>query len=88
MIANMKNELPRYLARADGIADGVDPIRWWKENVAELPFWSAAAKLILLNAAFICIVRESIFYSYDGIWSLAGPRPARLHRMLAYASVQ
>ena len=38
MIANMKNELPRYLARA----------RWWKENEAELPFWSAAAKLILL----------------------------------------
>ena len=30
MIANMKNELPRYLARA------------------KLPFWSAAAKLILL----------------------------------------
>ena len=27
MIANMKNELPRYLARANGIADGVDPIR-------------------------------------------------------------
>ena len=48
MIANMKNELPRYLARADGIADGVDPIRWWKENEAELPFSSAAAKLILL----------------------------------------
>ena len=48
MIANMKNELPRYLARANGIADGIDPIRWWKENEAELPFWSAAAKLILL----------------------------------------
>jgi len=48
MIANMKNELPRYLARANGIADGVDPIRWWKENEAELPCWSAAAKLILL----------------------------------------
>ena len=48
MIANMKNELPRYLARADGIADGIDPIRWWKENEAKLPFWSAAAKLILL----------------------------------------
>ena len=79
MIANMKNELPRYLARADGIADGIDPIRWWKENEAKLPFWSAA---------FICIVRESIFYSYDGISSLAGPRPARLHSMLLYASVQ
>ena len=48
MIANMKNELPRYLARADGIADGIDPIRWWKENEAKLPFWSAAAKLTLL----------------------------------------
>ena len=26
--------------------------------------------------------------AYSDIWSLAGPRPARLHRMLAYASVQ
>ncbi|KAK2564543.1 hypothetical protein P5673_011993 [Acropora cervicornis] len=33
---------------ADAIADGVDRIRWWKENEAELPFWSATAKLILL----------------------------------------
>ena len=48
MVGNMKNELPRYLARAHSIADGIDPIRWWKENEAELPFWSAAAKLILL----------------------------------------
>ena len=38
MIVNTKNELPRYLARADGIADGVDPNRWWKENEAELYF--------------------------------------------------
>ena len=48
MIANMTNEIPRYLARVDCIADGIDPIRWWKENEAELPFWFAAAKLILL----------------------------------------
>ena len=44
----MKNELPSFLAKADSIADGVDPMRRWKENEAELQFWSAAAKLILL----------------------------------------
>ena len=48
MIANMKSELPRYLARADGIADNVDAIRWRKQNEAKLPFWSTAAKLTLL----------------------------------------
>jgi len=86
MIVNMKNELPRYLARANGIADGVDPIRWWKEKSSS---HSGLHQLSLAYcAAFICIVRESIFYFYDRIWSLAGPRPARLHRMLAYASVQ
>lgn len=48
LIENLKNELPRYIARADGIADDVDPVGWWKINEAELPFWSAAAKLVLL----------------------------------------
>ncbi|KAK3754796.1 hypothetical protein QZH41_007565 [Actinostola sp. cb2023] len=48
LIANLKNELPRYLAKADGIDDDVDPLGWWKANEAELPFWSAAAKLVLL----------------------------------------
>ena len=62
MIANMKNELPRYLARADGIADGVDPIRWWKENEAKLPFWSAAAKLILLM--------QPLFASSERVFSI------------------
>lgn len=48
LIANLKNELPRYLAKADGIDNDVDPIGWWKANEADLPFWSAAAKLVLL----------------------------------------
>ena len=30
MIANMKNELPRYLARANGIADGIHLIPKWR----------------------------------------------------------
>ena len=48
LIANLKNELPMYLAKADGIDNDVDPIGWWKANEADLSFWSAAAKLILL----------------------------------------
>lgn len=52
----------RYLERADGIADGIDPIRWWKENEAELPFWSAAAKLILLM--------QPLSASYERVFSI------------------
>ena len=48
LIYNLKNELPRYIPRADGIAANADPVEWWKANEADLPFWSAAAKLILL----------------------------------------
>ena len=48
LIANLKNELPMYLAKEDGIDNDVDPIGWWKANEADLPFWSAAAKLVLL----------------------------------------
>ena len=48
LVANLKNELPMYLAKADGIDNDVDPIGWWKANEADLPFWSAAAKLVLL----------------------------------------
>ena len=45
VIRDLKNELPRYLAKADGIAPDVDPVGWWKNNADELPFWSAAAEL-------------------------------------------
>ena len=49
VIKDLKNELPRYLAKADGIAPvAVDPVGWWKNNADELPFWPAAAKLVLL----------------------------------------
>ena len=51
VIRDLKNELPRYLVKADGIAPDVDPVNpvsWWKNNADELPFWSAAAELVLL----------------------------------------
>ncbi|KAK3731973.1 hypothetical protein QZH41_003372 [Actinostola sp. cb2023] len=38
LIANLKNELPRYLAKADGIDDDVDPLGWWKANEADSHF--------------------------------------------------
>ena len=47
-IYTLKNDLPRYIARADGIAANAHPVEWWKVNEADLPFWSAVAKLILL----------------------------------------
>ena len=48
LIYTLKNDLPRYIARADGIAANAHPVEWWKANEADLPFWSAVAKLILL----------------------------------------
>jgi len=42
---NPKNELPRYIARADGIAGEFYTVGWWKANEAELPFWFAVANL-------------------------------------------
>ena len=48
LIGNLKLELPRYLAKADGIAEEVDAVQWWKTNEAEIPHWSSAAKMVLL----------------------------------------
>lgn len=47
-IDNLKEELPTYLARADGVDENCDPIEWWKLNSDNLPKWSASAKKILL----------------------------------------
>ena len=47
LINNLKMELPRYLTKADRIAD-VNVVQWWKTNEADLPHWVSAAKLVLL----------------------------------------
>lgn len=48
LIRNLKNELLRYLTKADGIGAEVDPAHWWKTNEAELPHWPSAAKMVLV----------------------------------------
>ena len=57
IIAGLKEELQRYLAKAADVSSIIDILEWWKKNEAALPNWSAAAKKILL---LFCL-RESIF---------------------------
>ena len=47
-IANLKTELPQYLAKAMDISLDYDLLHFWKLNSPQLPHWSSAAKKILL----------------------------------------
>ena len=44
----LKEELPAYIARVADVDKDFDPLEWWKLNAPILPYWSAAAKKILL----------------------------------------
>ena len=48
ILANLKSELPSYLAKAADIDAEIDPLVWWKAHSADLPHWSTAAADILL----------------------------------------
>lgn len=63
MIVNMKNEFLRYFVRVDGIVDGVDFIRWWKENEVEFLFWFVVVKFILLMQ-FLFVLFERVFFIF------------------------
>ena len=45
---SLKEELPAYLARVNGLHEDVDPLDWWKRNTSALPNWSTVAKKIML----------------------------------------
>ncbi len=47
VITGLKEELPAYLAIANGV-NPPDICEWWKNNKTVLPNWSAAAKKSLL----------------------------------------
>ena len=47
-IENLKKELPTYLAKTNGISTDVDALDWFRRNEGELPYWSAAFKLLAL----------------------------------------
>ena len=46
----MKTELAEYIAAAEDVSEGVDPLKWWraKEDGASMLNWVKALKLILL----------------------------------------
>ena len=48
IIANLKKELPVYLAKADSVSPTVDVLGWWKQNEHALPNWSSAARKTML----------------------------------------
>ena len=43
IIAGLKEELPRHLAKAADVSSTIDMLEWWKRNEAALPNWSAAS---------------------------------------------
>ena len=50
---NLDQELPTLLAKAAaGLDKDVDPLQWWKNHSNDLPYWSTAAKKILLVQPF------------------------------------
>ena len=49
-IANLAEELPAYLAAADGVTVtcGEDKVAWWAAHADTLPHWSSLVKMLLL----------------------------------------
>ena len=85
LINKLKIELPRYLTKADEIADDVDAMQWWKTNEADLPHQASAAKLVLLLKPSSA-APEQVFSILTT--SSAGNGVTRLHQMFTYATVQ
>ena len=48
LISNLKAEHPVYLAKVAGISSEKDPSIWWNNCSTYLPYWSAAAKNVIL----------------------------------------
>ena len=48
VLADLKSELPTYLAKAADIDADYDPLEWWKAHTVNLPHWSSAAADVLL----------------------------------------
>lgn len=49
-ISQLVEELPNYLAIADGVAIGTEEgkVKWWSDHEMALPSWSTAVKKMLL----------------------------------------
>ena len=45
---HLKEELHVYLAKVVDISQSISLLEWWKDNSADLPFWSSAASKVIL----------------------------------------
>ena len=61
---HLKEELPVYLAKVVDISQSISLLEWWKDNSADLPFWSSAASKV--NPTFVSTSRASVF-NYEQI---------------------
>ena len=51
LIPLLKSEMPLYIAKTADVSkemDDADPLEWWKLNASELPYWSSAARKVLV----------------------------------------
>ena len=47
-IAHLQQELPTYLAAAEGVSSDLEPLKWWKKKETTSPYWAAACQQVLL----------------------------------------
>ena len=47
-IADLKSELPQYLAIVEGVSSKINPVEWWKTHEDGLPNWAHSCKMVLL----------------------------------------
>ena len=47
-LSDLKSELPRYLAAAEGMSSRANIVDWWKSHEDDLPHWAQSCKLVLL----------------------------------------
>ena len=59
---NLEQELSTLLAKAAGLDKDVDPLQWWKNHSNDLPYWSTAAKKILLVQPFSAAAKKVSCY--------------------------
>ena len=48
LIPLLKSEMPQYIAKTADVSEKLDPVEWWKLNAGELPYWSTAARKVLV----------------------------------------
>ena len=65
ILANMKAELPTYLAKAANVCPDFDTVEWWSRNEQDLLHWSSVAQKVLLlqpsSAAAAAAAAERVF---------------------------